>query len=58
MTDLELLQTRSAQVWAEEFCQLFPGKVAVDIMEGWFAGAMAAQEMAMRREPERWGLKR
>ena len=60
MEETELLQTTDAMVWAKEFCERFniyqePGGVIEDgpgLMVGWFANAMAAQEMATRKELE------
>jgi hypothetical protein len=53
MTEVELLETTDARIWAEEF-----NKVAIKLgypkmdegwLIAWFANAMCAQEMATRR---------
>ncbi|MEO0975982.1 MAG: hypothetical protein AAFY24_01935 [Pseudomonadota bacterium] len=51
-----LLSTTDAAVWAREFCATAESLGHKDIDEswmiGWFANAMAAQEMAMQRQTE------
>ena len=54
LTASQLLATTDAAVWAEQFCLIAKDLGLEDIDEGWmigwFANAMAAQEMAMRSQ--------
>ena len=54
LTASQLLATTDAAVWAEQFCLIAKdlGLEGIDEgwMIGWFANAMAAQEMAMRSQ--------
>jgi hypothetical protein len=58
MSEINLLETTDAMVWAEEFVRIKikQGWTWTDIdeglMVGWFANAMAAQEMACRKTPD------
>jgi hypothetical protein len=58
MKPSELLQTNDALVWAEEFERLKTVNnwtledIDSDMMLGWFANAMAAQEFTMLYEQE------
>lgn len=48
----ELLSTTDAKVWAQEFMRLFGDRredIDEGLMIGWFANAMAAQEIEMSR---------
>lgn len=56
MEATELLQTTDAEVWADEFMRLFgdrPEVIDKGLMIGWFANAMAAQEMAGTKKERR-----